>query len=79
MGFFSDIMGVVSLWITAKSNVAELKYKHKLAIQDDKQWRKGQWDRLFCSEDYNAIKLLSRFVDNTILFRTSCSNLNCAI
>ena len=32
MGFFSDIMGAVSSWITAKGNVAELQYKHKLAV-----------------------------------------------
>lgn len=42
MGFFSDIMGAVSSWITAKGNVAELQYKHKLAVQADKLWRKGQ-------------------------------------
>lgn len=64
MGFFSDIMGAVSSWITAKGNVAELQYKHKIAVKENKRWRKGQWDRLFCSEDYNAIKLLHKFMDS---------------
>ena len=64
MGFFSDIMGAVSSWITAKGNVAELQYKHKIAVKENKRWRKGQWDRLFCSEDYNAVRLLGRFADN---------------
>ena len=45
MGFFSDIMGAVSSWITEKGNkgnVAELKYKRKLSEQDDKQFYKKQ-------------------------------------
>lgn len=42
MGFFSDIMGAVNLWITAKGNVAELQYEHKLDVQADKLCRKGQ-------------------------------------
>ena len=64
MGFFSDIMGTISSLITAKGNVAEFKYKHKLSVKEDRRFRKGQWDRLFCSQDYNAIKLLRRFIDN---------------
>ena len=64
MGFFSDIMGAVSSWITAKKNVAELKYQRKIAEQDNKQFHKKQWDRLFCSEDYNSVKLLQKFIDS---------------
>lgn len=64
MCFFSDIMSAVSSWITAKGNVAELRYRHKLDVKADKRWHKGQWNRLFCSKDYNAVKLLGRFADN---------------
>lgn len=63
MGWFTDIMGAVGSWITARGNVAELRYKKKISDRKHKEWVNNQWSRLLSSEDYNSVKLLNRFIN----------------
>ncbi len=63
MEFFPNIIGVVRSKITVNQE-SEYKYSCRAVEQSFKHRHEKQWDRLFCPQDYNSIKLLQKFVDN---------------